>query len=105
MQGVGGINPQEFVARWADVTLNEKQASQSHFIDLCRLLDQPTPAEVDPTGDTYAFEKGAEKTPGLTGGKRGWADVWKKGCFAWEYKGPRANLEAAYEQLIGRAHV
>ena len=26
--------------------------------------------------------------------------MWKKGHFAWEYKGPRADLEAAYEQLL-----
>ena len=96
---MAGISPQEFVARWAEVTLTEKASSQSHFIDLCRLLDQPTPAEVDPTGDFYTFEKGAEKTPGVTSGKRGWADVWKKGCFAWEYKGPHANLEKAFQQL------
>src|SRR5215203_5372081 len=85
--GVAGITPQEFVAKWAKVALTEKAASQSHFIDLCRLLDQPTPTEADPTGDFYAFEKGAEKSPGVTSGKRGWADVWKKGYFAWEYKG------------------
>src|SRR5829696_5538053 len=96
---VVGITPQEFVARWAEVTLTEKASSQSHFIDLCRLLDQPTPAEVDPAGDFYTFEKGAEKAPGLTTGKRGWADVWRKGCFAWEYKGPHANLDKAFQQL------
>src|SRR5215204_5188050 len=99
MKGVAGITPQEFVARWAEATLTEKASSQSHFIDLCHLLDQPTPAEVDPAGDFYTFEKGAEKAPGLTTGKRGWADVWKKGCFAWEYKGPHANLEKAFQQL------
>src|SRR5829696_1074360 len=97
---VAGITPQEFVARWAEVTLTEKASSQSHFIDLCHLLDQPTPAEVDPAGEFYTFEKGAEKAPGLTTGKRGWADVWKKGCFAWEYKGPHANLDKAYQQLL-----
>jgi hypothetical protein len=96
---VGGINPQEFVARWADVTLSEKQASQSHFRDLCHLLDEPAPFEEDPTDDYYAFEKGAEKTPGITSGRRGWADVWKKDCFAWEYKGPHANLDKALQQL------
>ena len=96
---MAGITPQEFVARWAEVTLTEKAASQSHFIDLCRLLDQPTPTESDPTGDFYTFEKGASKTAGPTEGKRGWADVWKKGCFAWEYKGPHANLDKAYQQL------
>src|SRR5829696_4470308 len=97
---VAGITPQEFVARWAEITLTEKASSQSHFIDLCHLLDQPTPAEVDPAGEFYTFEKGAEKAPGLTTGKRGWADVWKKGCFAWEYKGPHANLDKAYQQLL-----
>ncbi len=94
------LTPQEFVSRWRGVTLTEKAASQSHFIDLCRLLDQPTPIEADPTGDFYTFERGATKTAGPTSGDHGWADVWKKGFFAWEYKGPRANLEAAYEQLL-----
>ena len=94
-----GITPQEFVARWGGVELTEKAGSQSHFIDLCRLLDQPTPTEADPTGDWYTFEKGVTKAPGLTTGKRGWADVWKKSHFAWEYKGPHANLDKAYQQL------
>ncbi|MCY4600509.1 MAG: class I SAM-dependent DNA methyltransferase, partial [Acidobacteria bacterium] len=26
-------------------------------------------------------------------------DVWKRGCFAWEYKGRRADLDAAFNQL------
>ena len=58
------ISPHEFVNRWRGVTLKERSASQSHFIDLCRLLDQPTPTEADPTGDFYTFERGAEKTAG-----------------------------------------
>ena len=32
-------------------------------------------------------------------GGDGWADVWKRHYFAWEYKGKRANLDAAFEQL------
>ena len=28
-----------------------------------------------------------------------WADVWKRGCFAWEYKGKHKNLKAALKQL------
>ena len=93
------LTPQGFVTKWSAVTLTEKAASQSRFIDLCRLLDQPTPTEADPTGDFYTFEKGATKAPGPTEGKRGWADVWKKGYFAWEYKGPHSNLDKAYQQL------
>jgi hypothetical protein len=30
---------------------------------------------------------------------RGRADVWRRGCFAWEYKGHKKNLTAAYSQL------
>ena len=69
-----------FIARWQAATLTEKSGAQQHFIDLCRLLGQPTPAEADPTGESYAFENGAQKSSG--GG--GWADVWKRGYFAWE---------------------
>jgi len=96
---VAGITPQEFVAKWGGVELTERASSHSHFEDLCRLLDLPTPPDVDPTGESYTFEKGATKAPGPTTGKRGWADVWKKGCFAWEYKGPHADLDKAYQQL------
>ena len=62
---------------------------------LCRLLGEPTPAEADPTGEAYCFERGARKD---TGGD-GWADVWKRHHFAWEYKGKRADLDAAFGQL------
>jgi hypothetical protein len=77
----------EFIAKWKNVELTESAAAQSQFIDLCRLLDEPTPSEADPKGTWYAFEKGALKT----GGGDGWADVWKRGCFAWEYKGRGKN--------------
>ncbi len=90
------MNPQEFVAKWRSTTLRERAAAQEHFIDLCRLVGHPTPAEDDPTGQRFTFEAGANKQ---TGGQ-GWADVWKRGYFAWEYKGKHANLERAYGQLL-----
>ena len=89
------MTPHAFIAKWRGATLKERSAAQEHFLDLCRLLDEPTPAEADPTGATYCFERGARKD---TGGD-GWADVWKRHCFAWEYKGQRANLDAAFAQL------
>ena len=94
------LSPREFVSRWSSATLKEHSASQPHFMDLCNLLGQPTPTEADPTGEFYAFERGAAKTAGPTGGNKGWADVWKKGHFAREYKKPKANLTTAYEQLL-----
>ena len=77
-----------FVARWQAVTLTERSAAQSHFIDLCDLLGQPRPAAVDQTGAFYTFEKGVKKSSGGDG----WADVWKRGYFAWEYKGKYKDL-------------
>ena len=87
--------PHEFIAKWRASALKERSAAQEHFIDLCRLLGEPTPAEADPTGEDYCFERGARKD---TGGD-GWADVWKRHHFAWEYKGKRADLDAAFGQL------
>jgi hypothetical protein len=89
------MTPEEFIAKWRQNTRSERAACQEHFIDLCRLLDEPTP-NTDPTGVSYAFEKGATKA---TGGD-GWADVWRRERFAWEYKGPRNNLDEAYKQLL-----
>lgn len=92
--------PQEFVAKWRPITTSERASAQSHFNDLCQMLGVPTPHEDDPTGERYAFERRATKTGGPTKGKQGWADVWKRGAFAWEYKGPHADLDKAYQQLL-----
>ena len=85
----------EFVTRWKASTLTERSAAQPHFIDLCDVLGQPHPAAADQTGDSFTFEKHVSK---LKGGK-GFADVWKRGFFAWEYKGKHRDLHAAYVQL------
>nr|WP_198388130.1 class I SAM-dependent DNA methyltransferase [Burkholderia ubonensis] len=85
-----------FVAKWGPggtaSRLNERAGAQSHFLDLCRLLEVPTPD--DP--DSYCFEKGFRGTIS----RRGFADIWKRACFAWEYKAPGGDLGAALQQLI-----
>jgi type II restriction/modification system DNA methylase subunit YeeA len=89
------LTPQAFIAKWKPADLSERAACQEHFIDLCRLVGHPTPAEADPTGESFAFERGAEKSEG----GNGFADVWKRDFFGWEYKGKRKDLKAAYAQL------
>lgn len=89
------MTPQEFITKWRAAELKERSASQSHFNDLCRLLGVADPVTADPKGEWFAFEKGATKT---TGGE-GWADVWRRGCFAWEYKGKKKDLDRAFAQL------
>ena len=77
------MTPAEFITKWRASEPKERSAAQEHFIDLRRLLGEPTPAEADPAGD-HCFERGALKDSGGDG----WADVWK-----------RANLDAALDQL------
>lgn len=89
------MTPTAFITKWRAVHLKERSAAQEHFLDLCHVLGEPTPAEVDPKGAWYCFERGASK---LTGGN-GWADVWKHGHFGWEYKSKHKDLQAAYVQL------
>ena len=89
------MNPSEFIAKWDKAELTERSAAQQHFLDLCDLLGHQKPAALDQVGDSFTFERGASKL----GGGDGWADVWKKGFFGWEYKGRDKDLDAAYTQL------
>ena len=89
------MSPSAFIAKWQANTRNERSAAQEHFLDLCALLGEPTP-NTDPTGAAYAFEKGATKASG----GEGWADVWRRARFAWEYKGKHKDLDAAHRQLL-----
>ncbi len=90
------MTPEQFAAKWSKVSLSERSAYQQHFLDLCELAGHPKPAEADPTGEWFCFERGAEKH----GGGDGWADVWKRGFHAFEYKGRHASLAKAYDQLL-----
>ena len=84
----------QFVKKWSASTQSERATAQEHFIDLCRLLNESTPNEADPSGAFYAFEKGAKRPDG-----DGFADVWLDKHFAWEYKGKHKDLGAAYKQV------
>lgn len=109
------MTPAEFKRKWARYSRKETAAYQEHFNDLCALLGQPTPATADPTGsESFCFQKRVVKDAELFAleesnriaenpeaeRERGFADVWKKSCFAWEYKGKKKNLDAAYQQLL-----
>jgi hypothetical protein len=87
-----------FINKWEQNFQKESAAAKEHFVELCRLLGVPMPNDPGSGPDTYCFEKSLTKT----GGKAGFADVWKRDCFAWEYKGKQrsATLEAAYAQLL-----
>ena len=83
------MTPHAFITKW------RASASQEHFIDLFRLLGGPTPMRRTVGRESYCFERGAHKDTASDG----LADVWKRHHFAWEYKGKRADLYAAFDQL------
>jgi type II restriction/modification system DNA methylase subunit YeeA len=107
------MTPSEFKRKWAKYTGKETAAYQEHFNDLCALLGQESPVTADPTGsESFCFQKRVLKDAELFAfddvgrvaeepdQERGFADVWKRGCFAWEYKGKKKNLDEAYHQLL-----
>ncbi|MGC1374630.1 MAG: DNA methyltransferase, partial [Anaerolineales bacterium] len=91
------ITVEQFVKKWSKIQLKEKSASQSHFNDVCALVEHATPTEADPKGDFFTFEADVDED---SAGGRGWADAWYKDKFIWEYKGRGKNLDAAYQQLL-----
>src|SRR5450432_3081710 len=109
------MTPAEFIKKWAKYSGKETSAYQEHFNDLCALLGQASPAAADPTGsESFCFQKRVVKDAQLfaledsgriaeeanADRERGFADVWKRGFFAWEYKGKKKNLDTAYQQLL-----
>jgi hypothetical protein len=59
-------------------------------------LGVPHPTAEDVTGSSYTYEKRVSKTGS---DDTGYADVWKRGYFAWEYKSKGGDLKKAYKQL------
>ena len=86
------MSPSDFIAKWKDSPLSERAGSQAFFLDLCTMLKVEPPN--DP--DKYCSERGATRT----GAGHGWADVWKRGHFGWENKGPGGDLSGALKQLM-----
>ena len=86
----------DFLNKWGSgglgYHLNERQGAQQHFVELCAVLDVPAPVG----GEDYVFEKGTLSL----GQRRGFADVFKRSHFAWEYKAPGKPLDAALRQLM-----
>jgi type II restriction/modification system DNA methylase subunit YeeA len=89
------LTPAQFVAKWSQIQQKETAVPHSHFNDVCHLVGHQTPLAYDPAGDTFSFETQAAKPDGA----KGFADVFYREKFIWEYKGPHQDLDKAYQQL------
>ena len=85
-----------FVRKWNASSLTERSAASQHFRDLCEVLEVSHPTQTDEIGANYTYEKRVTKAGS---GEEGYADVWKRGFFAWEYKSKGGDLKKAYKQL------
>jgi hypothetical protein len=98
--GPSGAAALDFVRRWSPGgpahALTERAGAQQFFVELCRVLEVPEPG--DP--NSYCFERGLMKTGGAAARIDGFADVWMRGHFAWEFKAPGKNLDGALRQLM-----
>ena len=84
------MQPEAFVAKWRNVDFGEKQASQELFLDICALVEHPTPV-AHGDRDAFTLEK---RVP------NGAADAYLEGNFVWEFKGSDADLDAAMNQAL-----
>lgn len=89
-----------FIKKWGSggsgFSLNERQGAQQHFLELCDVIGVEKPTGVNDGTTDYLFEKGTL----MLGEKRGYADVFKRNVFAWEYKAPGRSLNDALTQLM-----
>jgi len=93
------MTPEEFYDKWGNPELidqlTERQAAQTHFNDICALVDHGDPIAFGQP-DIFSFEAKNIKPDG----NKGWADAYYQNRFIWEYKGPHGNLHKAYQQLL-----
>ena len=92
---IAPMKPVEFVAKWSRIQQKETAVYVSHFEDICRLVGHATPLAHDPGGERFSFQTATTKADG----QKGFADVYFRDHFIWEYKGPHADLGKAYRQL------
>ena len=84
------MEPQEFVAKWHNVTVNESQGAQTFFNDICALVDHPDIVSYGNT-DAFNFEFKADS---------GRADAFLENHFGWEFKSKDSDLDEALNQLL-----
>ena len=83
------MNPAEFAAKWAGSTRDRACRLPGALHRPLPDARRPDPQRGRPDRRLVRLREGR----GKPGGGDGFADVWKRGHFAWEYKGKRKDLD------------
>ena len=86
----GPVNPSEFAAKWRGRTLNERTGQPGA---LHRPLPHARRADAERGRPDRRRATPSRRAPRRSAGGDGFADVWKRGHFAWEYKGKHKDLD------------
>lgn len=62
------MQPLQFIHTYQNADLSERSIAQTHFNDLCKLLNENTPVESDPKGEWFTFEKALRRQHNPKGG-------------------------------------
>ena len=90
LSAVPSMTPQQFIAKWHDISFGEQQAAQEMFLDICALVGHPSPVAYG-NPDVFTFEKWVPS---------GFADAYLEERFGWEFKGSDDQLAGAFNQLL-----
>lgn len=92
------MHPAVFAEKWWKLApgITEQAGAQTHWSDLCAVLDRPKPTEHFQSAD-YAFERQVRKVGTGTAGR---ADVFMRDRFIVEYKRAGGELGQAMQQAF-----
>lgn len=84
------MTPDDFITKWTGVPASELSTSQSFLLDLCHLLEVPTP---HPTPDQdYMFERPITFAHGDGSTSAGRIDLYRRNAFVLESKRLRGSM-------------
>jgi hypothetical protein len=98
---------QDFVARWAGVTGSERANYQLFLSELCALLDvgRPDPASSDTELNAFVFERRVDLAQPDGTMRKGYIDLYKRGCFVLEAKQSGLDLDGErWDKAMLRAY-
>jgi hypothetical protein len=92
---------EQFINRWQDSGASERANYQLFLSELCDVLDVPRPQPAKPNNEENAYV--FERVVTFPHGRKGFIDLYKRGCFVLEAKQTR-RLQGTVAQHTEGTH-